>query len=255
MWRALLTTIIVMLTSVLAQAEEEILMNMSHDQVAITAGFEGSQIIIFGAVKRETEIPKDPLNVIVTISGPKEAIQVRRKSRKFGIWINTDIVEVDEAPSFYAVATSAPWDDVLSATEDLRYKISIPLAIRSVGAPSTVQDSQSFTEALIRINTANELYSILPSSVNIQDNTLFHTAIDLPANLVEGNYEARVFLTRNQSVVSQYNTKLDVKKVGLERFLFNMSRDMPLAYALMSLVIAGVMGWAASAIFTAIRSR
>lgn len=255
MLRATLAILVTMLTGALAHADEEILMNMSHDQVAITAGFDGSQIIIFGAVKRETEIPEDPLHVIVTVSGPKEAVQVRRKSRKFGIWINTDIVDVDEAPSFYAIATTAPWEEVLSATEDLRYKISIPLAIRSVGAPSSVQDPQSFSEALIRINTANELYSILPSTVTIQDSTLFHAAIDLPANLVEGDYEARVFLTRNQSVVSQYDTKLDVKKVGLERFLFNMSRDMPLIYAIMSLVIAGVMGWAASAIFTAIRAR
>lgn len=238
-----------------AQAGEEIVLNMSHDQVSITANFDGSRIIIFGAVKRQEQIPEDPLEVIIAVSGPKEAVKVLRKSYKFGIWINTDAVEVDAAPSFYAVATTSPWAQVISETEDLRYKISIPQAIRSVGAPSTISDSQNFTEALIRINSANSLYSVLPENVTLQDSTLFHTAIDLPANLVEGSYNARVFLTRNQKVISHYETKLDVRKVGLERILFNMSREMPLVYAIISLVIAGAMGWAASAFFTAIRSR
>ena len=238
-----------------ALAQEDIVLSMSHDQVSITTNFNGSQIIIFGAVKREIAIPDTPLHVLVTVSGPKQPVQVRRKAKKFGIWINTDTVEVDEAPSFYAVATTGPWSDTISDIEDLRYKISIPRAIRSVGAPQTVSDSQNFTDALIRINKNNGLYALLPNSVTLKDSTLFHTAIDLPANLVEGDYETRVFLTRDQKVISEYNTMLDVRKVGLERFLYNLSRQTPLIYALLSLIVAGFCGWAASAIFQIIRAR
>ena len=48
-----------------------------------------------------------------------------------GIWINTDTVDLDAAPTFYAVATSGPLDRVLTNTEDLRHRVSIPRAIRS----------------------------------------------------------------------------------------------------------------------------
>jgi hypothetical protein len=41
-------------------------------------------------------------------------VTVRRKARRFGIWVNTDAIEVDAAPTFYAVATTAPIDTVLT---------------------------------------------------------------------------------------------------------------------------------------------
>jgi hypothetical protein len=69
------------------------------------------------------------------LPGPSEPVAVHRKERRFGIWVNTDTVEVDAAPSFYAIATSAPLDRILKDTEDLRHQISIERAIRSVGAP------------------------------------------------------------------------------------------------------------------------
>ncbi|MEP5155569.1 TIGR02186 family protein [Planktotalea sp.] len=237
------------------QADEQVVLGLSHDKVSITANFDGSEILIFGAVKRETAIPKDsPLGVIVAIQGPSEPITVRRKEKRFGIWINTDAVEVDAAPSFYAVATSAPLDEILSATEDLRYKISIPQAIRSVGAPMTVSDPQNFTEAVIRIRKSNDLYQHLDGAVELSEETLFRTSIAMPANLTVGDYRTRIYLTRAGSVLSEYETVIDVRKVGLERWLFNLSRHQPLLYGLLSLAIAIIAGWGASAIFSRLRT-
>jgi len=233
---------------------EEVVLGMSQTEVAITANFDGSEILIFGAVKREEAIPEgDPLQVIVAIQGPSEPLTVRRKEKRFGIWVNTESVEVDAAPSFYAVATSAPFDRVLSSTEDLRYNISIPSAIRSVGAPMTVADSQSFTEAVIRVRKANRLFQLLEGDVEFSQETLFKTSIAMPANLTEGEYQTRIYLTRSGDVVSEYETIIDVRKVGLERWLYTLSRQQPLMYGLLSLAIAIFSGWAASAIFTALR--
>ncbi len=62
-----------------------------------------------------------------------------------------------------------------------------------------------------------------------------------------------IFLTRDGKIVSQFDTTIDVKKVGLERFLFNLSRQNPLIYGLMSLAIAIFAGWVASSFFRYIR--
>ena len=233
---------------------EEVVLGLSQNRVAITANFDGSEILVFGAVKRETPIPEtEPLQVIVAVSGPLQPLTVRRKSRQFGIWVNTDAVEIDLAPSFYAVATSAPLENILLDTEDLRYHVSIPRAIRSVGAPMDVTDAQSFSEAVIRIRTENGLYQLIENSVAVDQQTLFRTSIKMPANLTEGDYHARVFLTRAGHVVSSYDTTIDVRKVGLERFLFSLSRERPLIYGILSLVIAILAGWGASAAFTLLR--
>jgi len=239
-----------------AQAtEEEVVLGLSQDRVAITANFDGDEILIFGAVKRETPIPDtDPLQVIVTVSGPEHPVLVRRKERKLGIWVNVDSVLVDSAPSFYAVATSGPFGDVITDTEDLRYRISIERAIRSVGAAMHIRGAQDFADAVIRIRENRNLYSIRENTVAVDQQTLFRTAIEMPADLTEGDYTARIFLTRGGEVVSQYETSIDVRKVGLERFLFVMSREQPFWYGIMSLAIAIAAGWGASAAFRLLRN-
>ena len=252
----MLRALLVMLAFATPLKAEEVVLGLSQTEVAITTNFDGSEILIFGAVKREKAIPQgDPLQVIVAVQGPSERLTVRRKEKRFGIWVNVDAVEVDAAPSFYAVATSAPLSDVITATEDLRYKISIPSAIRSVGAPMNVEDSQSFSDAVIRIRKDNALYQLNESSVEFSEATLFKTSIAMPANLTEGEYRTRIYLTRSGEVVSEYEGAIDVRKVGLERWLFTLSRQQPLIYGLLSLAIAIFSGWGASAIFTSLQRR
>ena len=247
-----LVLVLLALLSLPARAEEVVL-GLSADKVAITATFDGSDILVFGAVKREAPISDVPLDVIVTISGPSRPVVVRRKERRFGIWVNTDAVDVDSAPSFYAVATTGPLDEVLSQVENLRHRISIPKAIRLVGASPHVDDPESFSEAVIRIRTANGAYSLQEGAVVLDQQTLFRTSVRLPANLTEGDYLTRIFLTREGEVVSKFETSIDVRKVGVERWLFTMSRAQPMLYGLMSLAIAIIAGWGASAVFQFLR--
>ncbi len=235
-------------------AGEEVVLGLSRDNVSIYTSFDGDEILIFGAIKRETPIPPGPpLNVVIAVSGPSSPVTVRRKQRTFGIWINRHAVEVDAAPAFYAVATTGPLREVLRDVEDLRHKITLKRAIRSVGAPQTIDDSASFTEALIRVRQKSGLYQQLEGHVALDEQTLFRSAITLPANLTEGTYRTRIFLTRQGRVISQYETAIDVRKVGLERWLFVLSRENALWYGLMSLAIAIAAGWGASEVFRLLR--
>ncbi|PVA09335.1 hypothetical protein DC366_14535 [Pelagivirga sediminicola] len=244
---------VLLILACLPAAAEEVVLGLSQNSISIDTTFSGSQILLFGAIKREEAIPLDQLGVVVAIAGPSQPLDVRRKERRFGIWVNVDTVEVDSAPSFYAVATSGPWSHVLSQVEDLRHKISIPRAIRSVGAPSSVEDAQAFTDAVIRIRTRSGAYQMREGAVELSEQTLFRTSIDLPSNLTEGDYATRIFLTRNGNVVSQYETVIDVRKVGMERWLFELSREQAVIYGLMSLAIAIFAGWGASAMFGLLR--
>ncbi len=235
---------------------EEVVLGLSQDEVAITATFEGSEILIFGAVKRDRPVPPwaDPLQVAITVAGPSEPVTVRRKERRFGIWVNAASIDVNSAPSFYAVATSAAFQDTVSAVEDLRHGISIPSAIQTVGATATAADVDAFTAALIRIRDREGLYQLREGSVSLDRETLFRTSIAMPANLTEGPYTTRIFLTRGGDVISSYETVIPVRKVGLERWLYTLSRSQPLLYGLMSLAIAIFAGWSAAAAFRLLRS-
>ncbi len=243
--------VLLLLLAVPAKAEE-IVLGLSQDEVAITATFEGSEILIFGAIKRDgpVEVPGD-LGVIVTIAGPDEPVTVRKKDRRLGIWVNTEAVEIEVAPTFYAVATNRPLDEILTSTEDLNTRISMQRAIRSVGA--TAESAQNFTDALIRIRASQGLYQTIPEGVSVAEEALFRALIPLPANLTEGDYVAEIYLTRDKRIIDLYTTTIPVKKVGLERWLYNLAHENPFLYGLMSLSIAIAAGWGASAAFSAFR--
>jgi uncharacterized protein (TIGR02186 family) len=244
--------LLAILVAALPARAEEVVASLSQNRVSIDTNFDGSEILIFGAVRRESPPPDGELEVIVTVAGPSLPVVVRRKSRVLGIWVNAEQVEIDRAPSLYVVATSGPWEEVITETEDLRHKISIGRAIRSVGA--AVSDSPNFTEALIRIRLNAGLYETAVETVDMQEATLFSTTVALPANLIEGDYTVRFFLTRDRQVIDSRETVIFVQKVGLERFLFALAHERPLAYGLLSLAIAIAAGWGASAVFRYLRS-
>lgn len=234
---------------------EEIVAGLSRDNIGITASFDGSEILIYGAVKRVSLEPADaPLEVIVTLEGPSGPVTVRRKSRAFGIWVNTETVGVAAAPSFYAVATTGPLAAILAPDEDVRQRISVPLAVRAFSGPLVVEDSRPFTEALLRIREAEGLYSLSEGHVKLVEETLFRADFSLPANLIEGDYKTRIFLLRDGRVIDQHRAAIYVRKVGLERQLFILSRRDPAIYGLISLALAVFAGWAAAAVFRLIRN-
>jgi uncharacterized protein (TIGR02186 family) len=248
---AILLLLILILPTRPAYAET-IVLGLSESEVGITATFDGSDILVFGAVKREAPIPEgEPLDIIIAVTGPLTPVTVRKKARRFGIWVNTEAARISSAPSFYAVATTRPLDQMLRDTDDLRHSITIPRAIRSIG--NEVEDTAAFTEALIRIRAEEGLYSLLEGAVELTDQTLFRTRISLPANLIEGRYDARIYLAREGHVIDTYEAPIIVRKIGLERWLFNLAQSQPFLYGLLTISLAIVLGWAASFAFQSFR--
>lgn len=236
-------------------AEETIVSGLSQNRVSITADFDGSEILIYGAVKRETPMPLDSkLDVIVTVEGPATPAIVRRKGRVAGIWVNTEEVRIDSAPSFYAVVTTGPLDQILSDTDNLRYSITIERVIRAVGISAEADRAGEFILALLRVRTNEDRFRLLEGKVELTDDTLFRADVILPANLTEGQYKVRLFLLRDKVVVAEQERVIGVRKVGLERFIFNLAQDRPLIYGLLSLALAALAGWGASALFRLLRS-
>ena len=238
-----------------ALAQETIVSGLSQNRVSITADFDGSEILIYGAVKRDTPAPEGgPLEVIVTVEGPSTPVTVRRKARVAGIWVNTDAVVVDSAPSFYAVATTGPLRHILSDTENLRHGITVERVIRAVGITAEAEQSGEFLLALLRVRSNEDRYRLLEGRVELTEGTLFRADVVLPANLTEGEYKVRLFLLRNKQVIASQERLIGVRKEGLERFIFNLAQEQPLLYGLLSLLMAAVAGWGASAAFRLVRA-
>ncbi|MBL1437556.1 MAG: TIGR02186 family protein [Rhodobacteraceae bacterium] len=247
MLRILITAFALITTPLMAQ--ETVVVDLSQNRVEITATYSGSNIFVFGAVKRESPLPEGagPIDVAIVIEGPLETVTVRKKEKRLGIWVNTESVEVHEAPSFFTIATTRPLEDMLNEGDRRDYAIGLDFAVRPQGP--TEENIESFAQAVARIRKDDGLYSERESIVNLTEDILFEADISLPANLVEGDYNVRVYLIRDKNIVSDTTVGITVRKAGLEVWLYDLSRNSPLIYGLLSLLVALVAGYSASEIF------
>lgn len=246
----MIRALLVMLALTLPAQAEEIVADLSQDRISISTNFDGSEILVFGAIKRDQPEPVDQqLAIIVTVAGPREDVTIRRKDRRLGIWVNTEAVEAKGVPSFYAVSSSLPLAQALRPEEDEEWAITTARALIAPGMATMSSANPDFREALIRVNTAAGLFGTAEDSVEVRDATLFSTEIALPADLTEGNYTTRIFLTRDGEVVDSFGTTIFVQKVGLERWIYTLAHEQPVIYGLLSLFIAIAAGWGASAVF------
>jgi uncharacterized protein (TIGR02186 family) len=233
--------------------DETIVAGLSQNRVSITADFDGSEILIYGAVKRDAPVPDKPMEVIVTVEGPSTPLTIREKSRRFGMWINTSAVNIDAAPSFYAIATTGPLRQIISDTENLRYKVTIPSMISAIGIASETATPDDFITGLLRIRLGEGRYRLDQGAVEFLEETLFRADVELPANLTDGEYRVRIFLTRGGRVIDSQERVIGVRKEGVERFIYNLAKEQPLVTGIASVLMAVVAGWAASTAFRLVR--
>src|SRR5437879_12808307 len=97
---------------------EELVADLTSHLIAITTGFTGASVVLFGA----TDGPGD---VVVAVRGPDREMTVRRKNRVVGIWMNTQEVTFASVPSFYAVAASRPIEEILLPATAAFYRLGI----------------------------------------------------------------------------------------------------------------------------------
>jgi uncharacterized protein (TIGR02186 family) len=193
------------------------------------------------------------MEVIVTVEGPSAPLTIREKSRRFGMWINTSSVNIDAAPSFYAISTTGPLRQIISDTENLRYKVTIPSMISAIGITSETDTPDDFITGLLRIRLGEDRYRLDQGAVEFLEETLFRADVALPANLIDGEYRVRIFLTRGGRVIDSQERVIGVRKEGMERLIYNLAKEEPLVTGIASVLMAVLAGWAASAAFRLVR--
>ena len=244
------TAILVLVMAFVAAASasargQALVADLSSHHVAITTGFTGADVLLFGAVDGAGD-------VVVVITGPPENLVVRNKERIAGIWVNASTVEFEGVPNFYAVASSRPLAEI--TTPDIRETqqigaTNIALRVASPDRDRPVEELARFREALIRNKQKSGLFSAAPEEINIISNRLFRTRINFPSNMATGSYTAIVYLFRDGEAVQAVSTPIRVEKVGLGAEVYNFAHQQSALYGLAAIVIAVLAGWLGGVIF------
>ncbi len=244
LFRALVVAVVVAtLAGLPAQPRAlELVADLSDHLIAITTGFTGADVLLFGAIDGEGD-------VVVVIQGPRMQKVVRRKGRVAGIWVNQADMVFDEVPGFYAVAATAPPEEIVRESVRIRHEIG-PDAIRMVPPENAAPDVVAqFRAALIRSLQTRELFSREPLAIAFVGTRLFRVDVRFPATAPTGAYTVATYLIRDGEVAAAEINPLVVSKVGFEAAVFDFAHNKPFAYGLLAIVIAMVAGWIASVVF------
>jgi len=225
-----------------AARAEVLVVDLSQHRIAITSGFTGADVLLFGARDGEGD-------VVVVLRGPERPVYVRRKARIAGMWLNRDEVEFADAPGFYAVAASQPLKKLVPPDVLAENQIGVGNLTLSTSYTGSHTDLDSFRTALFRNMQRRGLYLDEEGDLRFVGNQLFRTQFPLPANVPTGLYHADVYLIGGGVVISKRTTALEISKTGFEAAMFDMSRRRPLLYGLVAVAIALVAGWLAGLVF------
>jgi uncharacterized protein (TIGR02186 family) len=236
-------------------ARESVQADVSARNVAVTSNFSGIEIVIFGAVDNSQQPSAESgyYDVLIVVEGVPARVVVRRKNNVAGLWINTSAATFDLVPSYYAVASTRPIDEItpeeFRTTHGVGFQhLRFAPAFEQRHALST-EDLKEFREAIVRLKKKQGLYVQEPFSVAFIGKSLFRAAIELPANITVGPFDTRVYLFREEKLLSQYSVRLNFEREGLERHLHGFAFRSPLLYGLMTVLIAVAAGLLASAVF------
>ncbi len=217
--------------------------DLSKHLVAITTGFAGTDVLLFGAIE-------DPGDVVVVVRGPPQEIVMHRKSWVAGIWINTAQMTFERAPSFYAVATSRPLQEIASEQVLSRHEMGaerVNLELPRAKASPAV--AQAWRDALVRNKQRLGHYVSEVGQVTFLGERLFRTLVEFPANVPTGTYQIEVYLLVDGRVISAQTTPLIVGKIGMEAEIFDFAHNFAAYYGLIAILVALMAGWLAHIAF------
>lgn len=216
--------------------------DLSNHLVAITTGFTGAEILLFGAVE-------GPGDVVVTVRGPARDESVRRKVRVAGLWMNGAEVRFTGVPVFYAMFSSRPPAEIVTEEMAEIHQIGAEnLTLRSDSRRSP-EEIDTFRAALIRAKERQGLYQPKEGRLTFLGQRLFRANLEFPGNVPTGAYRVEVLLIRDGRVVSAQTTPLYISQAGISADVYEFAHRQAVLYGLLAIVVAVGSGWIAGAVF------
>lgn len=220
--------------------------DVSQRQVDIKFSFTGAELLLFGAiVYPDGKLPDKAPDLVVVLKGPEQAIRMREKQKVAGVWVNADSMRFLSAPSYYAIASTRPIDQITDARTAAIFELGIDRLQLSPASFQNDDEIKRFQAGLIDLQARKKLFVEQKGDIEITGKVLYRARLPLSARVLVGTYTAETFLIQDKRVVAAAVRDIVVRKSGFERF-FAMSAELwPFAYGLAAIAMAILMGWTA----------
>ena len=233
-----------------AQREPILVPEVSQHEIQVRQGFIGTELLLFGAiVDPQGQRASRPYDVVVVLKGPTQPILLREKDKKFGIWLNAHSTAFRSAPSFFAVASSRPIDEIVDERTAAIYELGLDYLQLSPSGAIDPKEQARFTSGLVDLRRREGLYKEDGAGVSINHGVLYQARIAVPSNVATGQYTAETFAIVDGRVIASATADVEVHKLGFERFVAEQADRSGFLYGLFAVGLSVLMGWLAGRVF------
>ena len=239
--------LLTIISSQLCFAKDILRTDLAETEIKIRTSFSGAEIFIYGAIDTDTLYKK---SLFIEVKGPDTNYKIRKKYRKYGIWIEGNkSINLENLPSYYAIVSNAAFDNNLyrNFLEENKILWQNLLDLSSFKKNKEVEE---YYIALRKSLNNKGLFYEKGKSLEILNNDLFKAVFKLPGTTPTGNYKVNAYLVdENGFLRSKITNFIKVEKEGFIEKLFDYSQNQSLLYGICAALGAIFAGFLASLMF------
>lgn len=240
----LLAAALFWLAALSAPANAQLTTDLSEHVVGITTGFTGSRVLVFGTGAS----PEDDL--VIVVRGPERDQVVMRKSNVAGIWMNTAKITIENAPSFYALASTRPLSEIADEPVLQRHRIGVDqIRDPKLRLKASENLAREWEAAMVRRKQAQGIYNEDDYRIQRRSAALFRAEIPIPPNVPVGSYHVETYVFRDGRILEAQSQPLFIQKIDLEAEVYDFAHTQAGIYGLLAVVMAALAGWLGHLIF------
>jgi uncharacterized protein (TIGR02186 family) len=195
--------------------------------------------------------------VVIKLTAEKEeAVKLSVKGRVGPLWMTVKQYEVTNSPFIYKIHASKPLDQIISKETALELGLGYP-AVRSnmklhlIRGEAAPEDEAIVWEGLRKIKERATLWNVVedPARLEISEGKLFKHYFRFPPAATEGRYQVESFCFLKGELVGYGKDIIEIRKVGLEHWLTQTSKNQPVFFGIMAVLIAVGAGLLVGIIF------
>ncbi len=212
--------------------------NISPDKIDVGTFYNGAKVQV------SADIPECDGAVIVMEAGHDE-IELNRKGRVAGIWLNVAKVKVENVPTVYIMATSENLDSLCTPATRRELRLGLEYLRNQIQFKSDKPLIGSEFDEFMKLKTDNGTYK-MDVGIDLErsgaGSMKLTATLPVAPTIPPGTYNIRLYCFKNGESIGRGTTKLTVESVGFARMLTNMAKNHGAEYGLLAIAVSMLVG-------------
>jgi len=221
----------------------------NHDHITIDFFYHGSTVSVRG-------VSEPGVDLVVKMTSPEGHQVLKQKGKVAGVlWMNVGKLTFEQTPNFYEVFSTKKVEDILSREEMEKYVIGYPALAKHVEITPVAneEEKEKWFGAFVKFKEESREYSTssgtIETKLNAEGKQDYYILTEWPYQAQPGDYLVSVYAVKDNKVIEQAESKVNVEQIGMVKTLATMAKNSPAIYGFLSIGVALGAGVGVSLVF------